>query len=143
MRKLEDLRSEWEVQQTTAKAASEKRAQKNKAPEADDIIVPDDLPLEEEDTAQNATSLFDDSDDSDAEQDNATSDASPPKHEMKERKQDPVETTHKDLFGDSSDDDSDEELRPSAGSKRGSEEKEGDESGEPPSKQLRTLEDMD
>ena len=143
MAKVDELRAEWEHQEAAKKEQAEKR--KKKAPAANDIIVPDDAPVEE-DAAPSADALFDDSDDSDDEDGGKGASKVADKkqdEEDDEEKKEAAKTTEQDLFGDSSDDDSDEELKPSAGTKRSSEEKEGDDNDEPPSKKSRVSEDSD
>ncbi|KAL3919817.1 MAG: hypothetical protein SGILL_003565 [Bacillariaceae sp.] len=145
MARVDDLRAGWESQQAVKESAKEKR--QKKAP-AGDTIVPDDAPMEEE-VAPNAAALFDDSDDSDAEEKesgNASGEKEADANEGDDaKKDDAADTTHQDLFGDSSGEDSDEELKPTAGSKRSSEEKDGDDDNdeEPPSKKSRVLEESD
>ncbi|KAL3912364.1 MAG: hypothetical protein SGILL_006913 [Bacillariaceae sp.] len=146
MAKVDDLRSGWEQEQAVKSAAKEKR--QKKAP-SNDMIVPDDAPMEEE-VAPSAAALFDDSDDSDAEGEKESEEKAPESKEAEAKddggeKDEAGDTTHQDLFGDSSGDESDEELKPTAGAKRNSEEKDGDDDDaeEPPSKKSRVLEDSD
>ncbi len=117
MRKVEDLRAGWEHEQAV-KAASEKKNKKNKiAPDADDVIVPDDYI--EQDTAPSTSNLFEDSDD---DSDDGRNQGKGQKNDEGNSDNDETgvanaaveKTTQEDLFGDSSEEDSDEELVPSS-----------------------------
>jgi len=136
MRKVEDLQSGWEQEQ--AKAAAEKRTKKAPPPSE---MIENNVPLEEdqEEAPPDATAgLFDDSDDSDEDVDEAKKTGV----NDDEDKEIAANTTHQDLFGDSSDEDSDEELKPSSGTKRGGDDKEGDDE-QPPTKKSKTEEDSE
>ncbi len=141
MQKVEDLRSGWEAEQTQAKAAAEKRGQK-KAPAAPEFI--DNSEQLEEDTgdapAPSTAGLFDDSD-SDDDDDMGKKEEETVDKETKEIAE---KTSQQDLFGDSSDEESDEELKPTSGTKRGSDAKHDDDDG-PSAKKAKTgdLEDSD
>jgi hypothetical protein len=151
MQKVEDLRSGWEREQASAKAEKEKQVQKSKSPAADDMIVPDDVTIEEEtEAAPSGAALFDDSDDSDAEE-HGESDKPAVSAEVggisidkDDATEEAAKTTQQDLFGDSEDDESDEELKRSRG-KRGGDEKDQDADGaeEPPSKKSKVNENSD
>lgn len=159
MKKVEDLRADWE---SARAAAAEKKAKKGKTAEAPDAA---DALFEDEDGAAPSTAnLFDDSDESDDEEaktengedskatatqetakpdlfgdsDSDNDDDSANANESKENATGKAETTttQQDLFGDSSDEESDEELVPSGG-KRGAE----DPSEEQPSKKRKVLDD--
>jgi len=143
MRKVADLRSGWEQEQAAKQeAATEKRAKKSKAPQGVEI-VDDDAPIEEEAPAPNAASLFDDSDDSDAEDEKGNHEPAPKEAEEDDdgNKAAAAETTQQDLFGDSSDEDSDEELKPSSGIKRGGDGKDDDD--QPPTKKSRVVDSLE
>jgi hypothetical protein len=136
MRKVEDLRSGWDQEKASEKAAAEKKSTKNKAPKAPDAADDDLFPEEDEQPVPASTeNLFDDSDDSDVEQEKPKDAAEKPTEgEEKPADGEPAaETTQQDLFGDSSDDESDEELVPS-GTKRGNEAKEDEEDKQPTKK---------
>src|SRR5210317_2135513 len=116
MQKVADLRAGWEHEKAAEKAASEKKAKRNKvaeAPDADDALFPE---VEGDEPAAPATNtnLFDDSDDdSDAENEPDSKGGDEKAMESEEKPEKPAaETTQQDLFGDSSDEDeeSDEEL---------------------------------
>jgi hypothetical protein len=69
MRKVEDLRAGWDHKKASEKAVAEKKSTKNKAPKAPDAADDDLFPEEDEQPAPASTeNLFDDSDDSDVEQ---------------------------------------------------------------------------
>jgi hypothetical protein len=150
MQKVDDLRSGWELEQALAKADKEKRAQKSKVPAVDDLIVPDDAPIEEEEVAPIAAALFEDSDDSDADDQGESEKAAAPEKigakssDKEDETEVAADTTHQDLFGDSGDEESDEELKRSSG-KRGADEKDRHDEGtdEPPSKKSKVHEDSD
>ena len=140
MQKVEDLRSGWEAEQAKAKEAAAAKRSASKAPPADNFISNDEQLEEDTPAVPSTANLFNDSSD---EEDN---DDEPEKKDDdavdEETKEVAAKTTQQDLFGDSSDEESDEELKPSGGTKRGSE---GDDGAEPSAKKMKTgdLEDSD
>jgi len=132
MRKLDNLRSGWD--QANAKAAAEKR-NKNKAPPVPVIAeLSNELVVDREEAPDATAGLFDDSDSSDEEKEQVDE---VKKNADNENKEIAVNTTHQDLFGDSSDEESDEELKPSSGTKRGVDDNEE----QPPTKKNRKRDD--
>jgi len=132
MKKLDNLRSGWD--QANAKAAAEKR-NKNKAPPVPVIAeLSNELVVDREEAPDVTAGLFDDSDSSDEEEEQVVEVKKNADNEIKEIA---VNTTHQDLFGDSSDEESDEELKPSSGTKRGVDDNEE----QPPTKKNRKRDD--
>lgn len=134
MRKVEDLRSGWEQDQNKAKDAKEKRQQNKTSAAPETVENANNLEEEREDAT---AGLFDDSDDSD-EEEGQVDDA----EKNEEIKEIAANTTHQDLFGDSSDEESDEELKPSSAIKRGGLDNQNDDE-QPPNKKSRTDEDSE